>query len=139
MELGDARTIAPTSGLTGPRLRRQIEVPAVAGTYDQVVPQLVERRHALGLTQADLDARVGWADGYAGKVEVPPGTPGRRRPKSWATFTAWMQALDVALVLSPLPPGAPTVPDQGGQAEHPIDATLRTLKPLRLGVAVVAR
>jgi hypothetical protein len=134
------RTIAPTRRLVGPRLRRSVEVPAVAGSYDALVPQLIERRHALALTQAELDARVGWPDGYAGKAELPPGRSGRRRPKSWSTFTAWLEALQAALVLAPLPAGAPMVPDAPpDQYEHPIDVTLRTLKPLRLGVAVVPR
>lgn len=37
----------------------------------QIVGALIERRHALGWTGADLDDRAGWADRYGAKLEAP--------------------------------------------------------------------
>ena len=38
-------------------------------TYSELVTHLVRRRHDLGMSQIDMDARTGLADGYVAKIE----------------------------------------------------------------------
>jgi hypothetical protein len=117
-------------------------VPEVATSYDDLVLQLIARRHQLGWTQRDLDDRAGWADGYAGKIEASPETSNkyRRRPTS-STFANWLTALGAVLVGVPgygdLPHACTARHD--AQRPHPLDVTFTTLLPLGLGLRVVPR
>lgn len=60
-----------------------------------VVSQLRDRRQALGLSQLQLDARIGWALGQAGKYECF-----MRRPTVQA-LAEWAQALDGFVLFLP--------------------------------------
>lgn len=48
----------------------------------ELVHLLTEWRKALGVSQADLDGRIGWADGFTSKTEIPHSNDGKR-------FTLW--------------------------------------------------
>lgn len=79
----------------------------------QIIDALTQRRHALGWTGEDLDERAGWADRYAGKLEVPLRPAGRPSfhfaygtivtPTGACQPTAmgqvWLEALGLRLVL----------------------------------------
>jgi transcriptional regulator with XRE-family HTH domain len=136
------RTNPPKHGLTGPRIYRHVDVPEVATSYEDLVLQLIARRHQLGWTQRELDDRAGWADGYAGKIETSPGasSQSRRRPSS-STFATWLDALGVVLVGVPGHGELPTAGDirsriAGAQL---LDVAFTSLLPLGLGLRAVPR
>lgn len=52
--------------------------PVLIRSEDQLVSLLRGRREALGLSHAVLDERIGWAGGYASKVEAPHRRYGKR-------------------------------------------------------------
>ncbi len=52
--------------------------PVLIRDEDQLVGLLRGRREALGLSQAELDDRIGWAPAYTSKVEAPHRRYGRR-------------------------------------------------------------
>jgi hypothetical protein len=66
-------------------------------TYDELVRGLIERRRALGLTQAELDYRSSLPSGYVGKLEGPA------RPKRFGMLSLSMvlAALDIELIAVP--------------------------------------
>lgn len=97
----------PAWRLHGARDTRGEPAPIVVAGYDDVAAVLRAWRLARGWTQAELDARVGWADGYAGKVEQRPGTSGRRTALP-ATLAEWTTALAVpGIALRPAAPCRP--------------------------------
>jgi hypothetical protein len=130
----------PPHGLTGPRTYQRLDVPDVATCYDQVVAQLIARRHQLGWTQSDLDRFVGWQDGYAGKVEAPPDSPCRRRPKS-SLFSEWLTALEVVLVAVPTDGHAEKAQRfaEVRAQDSLLDRAFAALRPLGLGLRVVPK
>ena len=99
-----SRTPAGDFGLSGPRTYRPCKPPVVAQDSEALIDQLRRRRMRVGLTQRDLDAIAGWADGYTGKVEAPEDAPGRRRPAPLMTLNLWLQALNVGIAIVPLGP-----------------------------------
>jgi transcriptional regulator with XRE-family HTH domain len=68
-----------------------------------LLQQLIARRHSLGLSQLDLDAKLGNASGLVSKWEC-----GMRRPTGW-NLACWMAALDVksCFLETPSSPRAP--------------------------------
>lgn len=66
----------------------------------QLVGILRGRREALGVSQGELDDRVGWADGYSAKLEAPDRKYGRRVAWGISAFLNWwLEALGLTLVL----------------------------------------
>jgi hypothetical protein len=98
--------------------------PAVIRTYRDLVNHLIDRRHDLGLTQLDLDARAGWSSGYSGKLEAFDGSEGR--VAGAVTLPLWLEALGVEL----LPVAA--APSTGTRPPRSVPELER--RPRRLGV-----
>lgn len=87
--------------------------PLVVSSRGQIVGALISRRHDLGLTGEQMDARINWSDRYSGKIERPNRPEGRPsfrfdfpcevmpwgdiRPTGLSDF--WLDALGVRLVL----------------------------------------
>jgi predicted transcriptional regulator len=44
-------------------------IPAIVEEYSDFLRAIANRRKELGLSQLDLDYKIGWADGYTGKIE----------------------------------------------------------------------
>lgn len=61
--------------------------------FDTVIPQFVEQRKKLGLSQSRLDEMIGCARGLVSKWEV-----GIRKPSGFL-FCCWANALKCTLVL----------------------------------------
>lgn len=68
-----------------------------ATCYHELVWLLIERRKALSMSQLDLDARAGWTDGYASKLEIPHADDGRTA--SWESMQTWLAALGTSVSL----------------------------------------
>lgn len=66
-----------------------------ARSYSELVWLLIQRRKLLGITQLDLDQRIGWGDGMTSKLEIPHMQDGRLAGPG--TFKDWLQALGVGL------------------------------------------
>ena len=65
-----------------------------------MVAQLRGRRQALGISQQELDDRVGWPDCYCAKVESPGRSFGKRVAWGVSSFLSyWLEALGLALVV----------------------------------------
>lgn len=74
--------------------------PVMVRTEDQLVGLLRGRRVDAGLSHAQLDDRIGWADGYASKVEAPHRRYGRRLFMFFTDLAdELLQGLGLALVL----------------------------------------
>jgi len=69
--------------------------PARDDFLSAIVKQFINRRKELGLTQEDVDSRMGTADRLCSKWEC-----GQRLPTSF-NFFCWAQALDAKLTLIP--------------------------------------
>ncbi len=63
--------------------------------FDLIIKQFIQRRKQLGLSQADVDYRMGTADRLCSKWEC-----GVRIPTSF-NFFCWAQALEASLILIP--------------------------------------
>lgn len=72
----------------------------VATNYLELVWLLREHRHALGITQGELDERSGFQDQYVSKLEQPEGLYGRRAVNP--SFDLWLGGLGVGIKLVPL-------------------------------------
>jgi hypothetical protein len=77
----------------------QLRAPERSGAtiVAELIYLLVQRRHAVALSQAELDDKVGWADGLCSKYEIPYDDDGRV-PSLDALFD-WCQALGCGLQL----------------------------------------
>jgi transcriptional regulator with XRE-family HTH domain len=64
--------------------------------YAALIDQMIERRHDIGISQSELDHRIGCTDGLVAKWEC-----GLRRPQS-RSFAEWAKALECELVLTPI-------------------------------------
>lgn len=84
--------------------------------YAAFVDALVARRHALGWSQAELDQRAGWPDGYAGKLESWQGPQGRIAGS--VSMPLWLQTLGITLVPLEVPGGPPPAHD-GARLTNP--------------------
>lgn len=62
----------------------------------EVIGQFVKRRKELGLTQEEVDGRLGTAERLCSKWEC-----GQRTPTSF-NFMCWAEALGASLVLLPM-------------------------------------
>ena len=60
--------------------------------YAELIDQLIVRRKVMGLSQHELDGRIGCADGLVGKWECGIRTP---KPRS---FAEWSRALDGQII-----------------------------------------
>lgn len=76
--------------------------PALIRNSGEMVASLRSARERLGLSQAVLDDRAGWADGYTGKLEAPLQHWGKSA--MMPSFDEWLQALNVGILLVKLPP-----------------------------------
>lgn len=65
------------------------------GAHWSIIMALIKRREDLAMSQADVDRRVGWAEGYCGKLEA-----GMRRPGIDVLYE-WMAALKCEIVILP--------------------------------------
>jgi len=63
--------------------------------YEQLIPQFVQRRKELGITQSTLDNDMNIARGLVSKWEV-----GIRKPSGFL-FCCWAEALDCEIILKP--------------------------------------
>jgi len=63
--------------------------------FDLIIKQFIRRRKQLGLSQAEVDYRMGTADRLCSKWEC-----GVRTPTSF-NFFCWAQALEANLILIP--------------------------------------
>lgn len=61
----------------------------------RIIAQLVARRHALGISQIEVDIRIGWASGLCGKFEAE-----HRRP-SPRLLAEWAQSLGAVVLIAP--------------------------------------
>ena len=61
--------------------------------HKQLIPQFVSQRHKLGMSQMDLDEKIGVARGLVSKWEV-----GIRKPSGFL-FCIWADALECELCL----------------------------------------
>lgn len=78
------------------RLAKRLEKGAESiTTYDELVAYLVARRHALGWSQAELDQRAGFQDGYSAKLESWRGPQGK--VAGAVIMPLWFAALGIAL------------------------------------------
>jgi hypothetical protein len=74
--------------------------PVIIRDEDALVALLRGRRQALGISQQELDDRVGWPDCYCAKVESPGRSFGKRVAWGVSVFLAyWLEALGLALVV----------------------------------------
>lgn len=74
--------------------------PVIIRDEDCLAALLRGRREALGISQGDLDHKVGWPDGYTAKVEAPNRGFGRRVAWGLSHLLAyWLEALGLALVV----------------------------------------
>lgn len=74
--------------------------PVIFSDEDALVGLLRGRRMALGISQQELDDRIGCPDGYLAKLEAPHRSYGRRA--AWGitqTLTWWLESLGLALVV----------------------------------------
>jgi len=74
----------------------------VIRTYEELIAALRDRRKEMGISQIEMDERIGWPEGYTSKVESPMRDPSRGRgnfrvlgPKSLPEL---LQALGLELV-----------------------------------------
>jgi len=73
------------------RLHAPAEHVGPARTWPEIVWLLAQRRKELGISQLELDQRIGWGDTLTSKLEIPHEDDGRFvSPK---TLEEWMQAL----------------------------------------------
>lgn len=74
--------------------------PIIIRDEDSLVALLRGRREALGISQQDLDSRIGWPDFYCAKAESPGRKYGRRVAWGLSHFLAyWLEALGLTLVV----------------------------------------
>lgn len=73
--------------------------PKAAGaqSVSELVYLLKNRRHAVGLSQADMDHKIGWAEGLCSKYEIPHEDEGRKM--SLDALFEFCQALKCGIVL----------------------------------------
>lgn len=90
-----AQPSAPAGGISTSGTQN---VPA--RTYSEMVWLLIQRRNMLGLTQMELDERIGWGDGMTSKLEIPHMQDGRVAGPG--TLKDWLQALGVGLQMVPV-------------------------------------
>lgn len=95
---------------------REIAILGFALDYPELVELLIRRRLALGLSQAEVDHKAGWPEGYTSKLEMKLGLPIwlRRnsvlRPRSTGelvsrtagkmSLSVWLRTLGVKLALT---------------------------------------
>ena len=61
--------------------------------HNQLITQFVAKRHKLGMSQMDLDEKIGVARGLVSKWEV-----GIRKPSGFL-FCCWANALECTIIL----------------------------------------
>ena len=71
-------------------------------TQEDFVDVLRDRRHAMGLTLADLDHVAGFHGGYASHLEKPFTRSGKRSFKLTEMGAIWLQALGLRLLIEPV-------------------------------------
>ena len=87
-----------TSALKSRGWRRKRGAVLTADSFDDFVPILTQRRNDLGWSQAELDERAGWADGYTGKLEIGPrAATGRRASRDM--LEVWITALGLTMAV----------------------------------------
>lgn len=74
--------------------------PVIISDEGVLVGLLRGRRQALGISQGELDDRLGWPDGYSAKAEAPERKYGRRVAWGISSFLSyWLEGLGLSLVL----------------------------------------
>jgi transcriptional regulator with XRE-family HTH domain len=77
---------------------------ALIDDYPSLIEALKYRRYSLGMSQMEFDARAGWADGYASKIEIShtaEPTMKTARALGKESLPLILGALDVTLALVP--------------------------------------
>ena len=99
-ELSAAQTHRPEATATIPAPTRP---EGAATTPSEVIWLAIEARKAAGMSQADVDARVSWADGLCSKYEIPHQDDGR--VPSLKALCELCQAIGYGIKLVPLQQG----------------------------------
>lgn len=74
--------------------------PVIIRDEESLIATLRGRRQALGVSQQELDDRIGWPDCYCAKAESPSRSYGRRVLWGLSAFLAyWLESLGLTLVL----------------------------------------
>jgi hypothetical protein len=74
--------------------------PTLIRNEDTLIGLLRGRRQALGMSQAEVDERIGWAPAYCSKAEAPHRRYGRRVFACLSNLLdEWLEGLGLALVL----------------------------------------
>jgi predicted amidohydrolase len=74
--------------------------PVIIRDEDSLVSLLRGRRQALGISQQELDDRIGWPEAYCAKVEAPGRKYGKRVLWGLSVFLAyWAESVGLAFVL----------------------------------------
>lgn len=87
-----------------------------ARNYYELVELLRLRRIALKVSQLELDEIAGFQTAYTGKLEKPQSTYGRHA--RWDTLEWWLGALNVGLMLVPLPRRSASNQNKTGSCHH---------------------
>ncbi len=74
-----------------------MSAPHLIREYPDLVKTLVERRHELGMSAMELDARAGWQEGYTSKLENWDKSYGRSIGRM--LLPVWLEALDMHIIL----------------------------------------
>lgn len=90
--------------------------------YEGIVGELRSKRRRLGISQDDLNAAMGVADGYVNKLES------MARVATFPTLQLWAQTLGLSIttIPAPLPPAtARTIEDRSHQPYQPNQARFK--------------
>ncbi|MGN7770764.1 hypothetical protein [Phyllobacterium sp. 22552] len=74
-----------------------MSTPFLIREYPDLVKTLIQRRHELGMSSMELDARAGWQEGYTSKLENWEKDYGRSIGKM--LLPVWLEALDISMIL----------------------------------------
>lgn len=74
-----------------------MSTPFLIREYPDLVKTLIERRHELGMSSIELDARAGWQEGYTSKVENFAKPYGRGIGP--VSLPLWLESLGLAMIL----------------------------------------
>lgn len=70
-----------------------------AQTFSEFIWLMIQARNKRGMSQTELDARIGWTDSQTSKYEIPHKDTGRRA--SWDAIADWLTGLGMEIHLLP--------------------------------------
>jgi len=82
-------------------MNSQLQALAVVNDFTDLILAMKARRHALNISQLQLDDLTGLPDGYTGKVELSATNPGAKNARSLGrvSMAEMLRALNLKLVL----------------------------------------